>query len=199
MKRIKSAFEIAMEKANQIDDHLTPEEERLVKREQLKPLLARFYKGEIDAEGLWQNLKEEQDCEVLEEAQLLLIDSLGLRTPEEQFKRRKEAILAIETLKEEQNSSFLEQILNQVHSLQEKYTRERKRINDLLEKEIKNNSQMRMRPVRTQDGKTVMKLESAIDEKTERRFKNSLTELEARSGEMFNRLLKELKGIIQNN
>jgi len=196
MKRIKSAFEIAMEKADQIGDKLTPEEEMMTRQEQLKPVLARFYKREIDAEGLWRHFKEERDSEMLREAQRLLIDSLGLRMLEEQFKERKEAILAIETLKDEPDSSTLEQLLNQIVNLLAEYKKEKKRFNDMLEKELKENSKMRMRPVRTQDGRTVMKLESAIDDETEKRFKNTLNRLEEQSEDRLNQLLNELKEAI---
>jgi hypothetical protein len=196
MKRIKSAFEIAMEKADQIGDKLTPEEEIMTRQEQLKPVLARFYKREIDAEGLWRHFKEEKDPEMFREAQRLLIDSLGLRMLEEQFRERKEAILAIETLKDEPVSSILEQLLNQVVNLLADYKKEKKRFNDMLEKELKENSKMRMRPVRTQDGRTVMKLESAIDDETEKRFKNTLNRLEEQSEDRLNQLLNELKEAI---
>ena len=53
MGRIKSAHEIAMEKAEEISENTSPEEEaRLEIRDELKPILSKFYNGDIDEEKL---------------------------------------------------------------------------------------------------------------------------------------------------
>ncbi|MFW5991566.1 MAG: hypothetical protein ACOCQN_00030 [Halanaerobiaceae bacterium] len=196
MKKMKSAYEIAMEKANEIDGEFTEEEELMLKREELKPLLAKFYKGRLDADELWQKLKEKDDPELYREAQCMIVDSIGLKSTSKQLKKRKQGILALENLKGGNNTSFLEQALSQIDNLQQKYNNEREQ----LEKRIKNaveNAEMGMKPVQTQDGKTVMKLEPTLDEETKKQFKNARNKLENQSKEMLSRLLEEIKNRIK--
>ncbi|MFW5999728.1 MAG: hypothetical protein ACOCQC_03590 [Halanaerobiaceae bacterium] len=191
MGEIKSAYEIALEKVDEMEEEKFSQSSSLEVRENIKPLLASFYKGKIDSDELWQELQGE-DSEILREAQVLIAESLGLRTSEEDLKKRKKGILAIENLKERQNSSMLEQILNKIGSLQEKYSRERKQMEERI-KQQRQNSQMKMKPVRTEDGRTVMKMEADMDEEQKRQFNESLSRLEQRSSEMMDGLLAELK------
>lgn len=192
MKKMKTAYEIAMEKAAKLDDGLTPEEEKMIIQDELKPIMAEFYKEKIDAEELWQKLKGKDDETYYSQAQSLMLDSIGLRTTEQQLKRRKEGILAVESLKAEQNHSFIEQYLNQISELQQKYKTERERIRSMMEEAVEN-AEMQMKPVQTEDGRTVMKMEPSLNEEQQQRFKNALSELEANSSEMLTRLLDEMK------
>lgn len=192
MKKMKTAYEIAMEKAAKLDDGLTPEEEKMIIQDELKPIMAEYYKEKIDAEELWQKLKGKDDETYYSQAQSLMLDSIGLRTTEQQLKRRKEGILAVESLKAEQNHSFIEQYLNQISELQQKYKTERERIRSMMEEAVEN-AEMQMKPVQTEDGRTVMKMEPSLNEEQQQRFKNALSELEANSSEMLTRLLDEMK------
>ena len=195
LKKIKSAFEIAMERAEQIDDKFTAEEEEMFKREKVKPLLTKFYKNKINAEGLWQKLKEENDVELYNQAQLLLLDSIGLKTTTEQLKKRKEGILAVENLKGSSNTSIFEQAIEQIAKLQKKYRDEYERYQKMYEEAVEN-AEMSMKPVRTRDGKTVMQLQQSLDEDTEKQLKNALTQLETQSKQMLNQLLNDIKSRI---
>lgn len=192
MGRLKSAYEIAMERAAKINGIQTKEEILLEKRERLKPLLAKFYREKIDAEELWRQLNNEEDMEVLVGAQVMLIDSIGLKITEEQLKKRKEGLLAIETLKKENNSSVLEQYLNQISAVKEQYEQERERIREMIEEAVQN-AERQLKPVRTPDGRIAMRMEQSIDEDTQERLKNALSQLEVQSGQLLNQLLKELK------
>jgi hypothetical protein len=194
---VKSAYEIAMKKAEKLDQEgKISENERMEMREELKPLLARFYKEKIDSEELWQELKEKGDNQLLAEAQAMLSESLGLRTLPEEFDRRKEGILALETLKQKQNSSVIEQILNKISSLQQKYKRKRENITEKFKKQKEQNSQMQMKPVQTKDGKTVMKMQSSVGEETRERVNKAISQLEERSDKMFTDLIEKLKEAI---
>lgn len=192
LKKIKSALEIAMEKANEIDDGFTPEEEEMLKREEVKPLLTRFYKDKLDAEGLWQELKQTDDSELYKQAQILLLDSIGLKTTEDQLNKRKEGLLAVESLKGGGNTSVFEQAIDQIINLQERYRSERDRYQDMYE-EAMENAEMSMKPVQTQDGKTVMQLQQSLDEETEERLKNAITQLETQSKQMLSQLIEQIK------
>ncbi len=196
MKKMKTALEIAMEKAEEIKDDATSGEERLELMDKAKELLADFYRGRLDAGGLWEKLKTENDLELCKEVQGILIDSIGIRNTPEQLQQRKEAILAVESLKEEQNTSFFEQTLEQIGQLQKRYREEVETIDQTQEEAVKN-ARMRMKPVRNSKGKTVMKLEPAIDEETQERIKKAYTDLENQVSEMINKLLEELKEVIK--
>lgn len=50
MEEIKSAYEIAMERAEEITKEADGKQSKISK---LKPLLARFFKGKVDADSLW--------------------------------------------------------------------------------------------------------------------------------------------------
>jgi hypothetical protein len=54
---VKSAFEKAMEKAAEIGDFTPEEKEALKNRENLKDILAEYYKGRLNLDGLWVKLK----------------------------------------------------------------------------------------------------------------------------------------------
>lgn len=196
-KKIKSAYEIAMRKAEEISEKTSSEEgSRLEIREELKPILADFYQDELNAEGLWREL-ENKDQEYLEEAQLLIIDSFGLRTSEEEFRKRKEALLGIESLKEKSLSSRIEQTLNKINSLQQKHQQQRENLENQLQQQAEN-SQMQMKPVKTEDGRTVMKLESGVDKETRQRYNKAVSELEEKSSKRFSWLIEDLKEKIKN-
>lgn len=193
MEKIKSALEIALEKTNNLEQELTAEEIQLEKRERVRPMLAKFYKEEIDAEGLWKILKEEEDQDLLNQTQLFLVESLGLKTSEEQFKRRKEGVLAIETLKEGGNSSFFEQVLNQLNTLQQQYNQELEEIQEQLKEMKEHNSGVQMRPVRTRDGRTVMQLGSDLDQEIKKQFSQRIAQLEELYNNRFKQIIDHLR------
>lgn len=188
LTKIKSAFEIAMERANQIDDKLLGEEELLNKQEELKPLLADFYKERLDAEGLWAKLKEKNDRDLYNIAQSLLLDSIGLKTSQEQLKLRKDGIVAIESLKGGENISFIEQIIDEICSLQERYNSEQDKYQKMYE-EAMENAEMDLKPVRTEDGRTVMQLQPSIDKDLEKRINDAISQLEMQSKELLSNLI----------
>ena len=197
MGRIKSAHEIAMEKAEEISENTSPEEEaRLEIRDELKPILSKFYNGDIDAEGLWQKL-EDEDEDYLIQAQEMIIESFGLRTDEDEFDSRKEAILALESLKSNQ-ATGIEQVIEKIKNHKQKHEQERERLEEQLQQETERNSKMQMKPVQTDDGRTVMKLESGVKKKKKKKYKNALSQLEEKSNKRFNWLIKELKNKVSS-
>jgi hypothetical protein len=77
MEKVKSAFEKAMEKLAEIGELTPKEKEKIKDQEKLKSLLAEFYKGQLDRDGLWQRLKG-SSTSFLKKAQQNLIDSMRL-------------------------------------------------------------------------------------------------------------------------
>ena len=191
MDRIKSAYEIAMEKAEEISKETSIDEDRLERREELKPLLAQFYNEEIDVDQLWKKLQD-RDKSLLVEAQVMVLESLGLRTSEEEFKKRKKVILGIEQLKGDGQTSRIENSLTKLRQLQQRYSNDRNRIEEQLEREM-NNSEMQLKQVQTDDGRTVMKMEPGVDRETQQKYKKAISQTEAQYSERFNMLIQDIK------
>ena len=133
---MKSAYEIAMERAEKLYDD-EQEENSLEIRENLKKIMGPFFKGEMDAEGLWHELKDEKDT-VLVEAQLMLVESIGLRNSSDQIRRRKEAVVAVDSLRESGKSSYFEKAFTQAESLQQQYETQKKQLDKQLRQHLQN-------------------------------------------------------------
>ena len=192
MGKVKSAFEKAMEKAAGIGE-LTPEEkERIKDQEKVKSILAEFYKGQIDRDGLWQKLKGVKPF-FLKEAQEHLVDSLGLGSTPEEFQLRKDGILAIENLKEKKHIPAIEHTLNSIKTLQEEYREGKERAVDELRAAVESNPQLRVQPVRTPDGRTVYQAAVSVDEAVQARLSEFLSEHEMRHSQQFNRMIEKLR------
>ncbi len=192
MDKVKSAFEKAMEKAAKIGE-LTPEEkEHLKEQEELKTWLAEFYRGNLDRNELWQQLKGKKPF-ILKEAQQYLIDSLGLLSTPEELKTRRDGIIAIETLKETQRTPIIEQILDSIEMLQREYQDRKERIADEIRAEIERNPQMRLKPVRTPDGRTAFQATLSVDEAVQANLSELLAEHEKVYSAEFIRMIYRLK------
>ncbi len=192
MGKVKSAFEKAMEKASEIGE-LTPEEKEEIKDQgKIKLILTEFYKGQIDRDGLWQKLKGSKPS-LLKEAQQYLIDSLGLGSTPEEFQQRKEGILAVETLKAKQNVPAIEQVLNSVKVLQKEYQDGKEKAEEELREAIEQNPQLRLRPVRTPDGRTVLQAAYSVDEALQARLSEFMSQHEEKYSQKFVRLIEKLK------
>ncbi|MEJ2695866.1 MAG: hypothetical protein P8013_04390 [Candidatus Sulfobium sp.] len=192
MGNVKSAFEKAMEKIEAVEA-LTPEEkERIRDREKIRSVLAAFYKGELKRDDLWEKLKGSRPS-LLSEAQRSMADSLRLGILKEEFQLRREGILAIEALKENKNAAAVENASNML----EKVCREYRQIQEQAAREmraaVEQNPQMRMRPVRTADGRTVLQPSLSVDEAVQERLAQFLEDNEKRYVEMFAGGVERLK------
>ncbi len=196
MGEVKSAFEKAMEKIQAIEGFTPEEKEELRDREKLKSLLAAFYKGELKRDELWERFRGMKPS-LLREAQQSLADSLRLAAAPEEFEQRKEGLLAIEALKDRKNIAAIEGILNAIAKLQKEYRDVRERAVKELRAAIEQNPQMRMRAVRTPDGRTayqpVLSVDEAVQAKTAEFLEEHEKRYEATFGQAIARLTKELK------
>lgn len=189
---VKSAFEKAMEKAAEIGEFTQEEKEVLKDRESLKDVLAEYYKGRINLDGLWVKLKEFKPL-FLNEAQLNMLSSIRLGNIPAEFRLRKDGILAVEALKEKKNISTLENLLNSIERLQKEYEDSKEQAVEQLREAIENNPQMRVKPVKTPDGRTVLQQTVSVDEAVQGRVKEFMDEHEKRYEATFSRLSEELK------
>lgn len=193
MKRIKTAYEIAMENAKEITEEDEGTVEKLAKKEEVKPILADFFKDQIDAEGLWEKIKEKDGEDYVTQAQEIILESLGLRTSSDEFQKRKEGIMALESLKVQQNTNVIEQLLNKMNELKDQHQEQRESLEERFKQQIEQQSQAQMKPVQTEDGRTVMKMDNSVDRQTKQQMNQQLSQLEERSEQVFNGLVEEIK------
>ena len=192
MGKVKSALEIALERAEQFGALSNEEKEKIKEEDAVKAILGEFFQGRIDSNGLWQRMKDVKRP-LLGTAQMQLIDSLGLGNAQIELQRKKEGILAIETLKEKPKTALIESTLNAIEGLVKEYDQMKKTLLDDLRKQIEANPQLRMQPVKTPDGKTVMKLTASVDEAAQARFAEVLSAHDAEFSNEFSVLIEELK------
>jgi hypothetical protein len=163
---------------------------------ELSNLLSAFYKGDLDADGLWKRLKalkDEGKAPLLKEAQLQLIDSLTMHSTPAELQKRKTGLVAIETIKGQSGVAALEQTLGMIDALQAKYKKELQQGYDYLKSEIERNPQLRMRKVQQGGQQVVVQL--TVDEavKTSQEWQNFNSEHEKRFGGEFTRIIERLK------
>lgn len=196
MSKIKSAVEIAMKKTEEVEELTTEEKEKIETQKQIKSMLSKFYKRKIDSSGLWEKLKDKNQS-MLKETQRALIDSLRPKISTVELPRRKKGILAVESLKTKQNISALESVLNSIEALRKDYEKKKESTAERLKSEIEENPKLRMQPVKTPDGKTVMRMTMSADEAVKKKLADSLSDYEERYNREFDELLKRLKEEIE--
>ena len=153
---------IARERLAKLGQLTQEEKERMVDSEKVTSLLSEFYQGQINPESLWKRLKEEGKPSLLNEAQVRLVDSLSFGVPPAELQRKREGILAIETLKEEQNTSVIEFNLNRLEELQKTYRAEIDRAYDGIRAEVEKDPRLGMKQVKR--GQNTMVVQLTVDE-----------------------------------
>jgi hypothetical protein len=184
---------IARERLARISE-LTPEEkQKMLDSEKVNSLLSEFYQGQIDPESLWKRLKEEGKPSLLTEAQVRLVDSLGFGSTPAELQRKKEGILAIETLKGEQNTSVIELNLKRMEELQKKYRAEIEQAYDGIRAEVERNPRLRVKQV--QQGQNTVVIQLTVDEAIKQlpQWRDFLSNQEERYNQEFTRVMENLK------
>lgn len=189
---MKSAFEIAMEKAGRIGVLSEEEKQRIKDEEKVISILKEFYQRRIDSNGLWQQLQGSK-ASLLGMAQLNIINSLGLGNATEELENRMHGILAIETLKKKPNTAVIESALRVIGDLQKDYEGMKEHVIEDLKRQIEMHPQLRMQPVRTPDGRTVRQITLSVDEAVKARLGEYLSEQEKQYSQEFSEIIRELE------
>jgi len=158
----QSLSPIARERLARIGELTQEEQERMLDTQKVNSLLAEFYQGRIDPDSLWNRLKEEGKPSLLREAQVRLADSLNLGITPAELQKIRDGILAIESLKKEQNTSVIELNLNRTEDLQKKYRAEIEQAYAAIRAEVERNPRLRMKQV--QQGQNNMVVQLTVDE-----------------------------------
>jgi hypothetical protein len=173
---------------------LTPEEkERMLDSEKVDSLLSEFYQGQIDSESLWKRLKEEGKPSLLREAQLRLVDSLGFGITPAELKRKRDGILAMESLKKGQNTSVIELSLKRMEDLQKRYRAEIDQAYNSIRAEVERNPRLRAKQV--QQGQNAMVIQLTVDEAVKQlpQWRDFLSNQEKRYSQEFAGVIEKLK------
>jgi hypothetical protein len=184
---------IARERLARIGELSQEEKEKMVDSERVNSLLSEFYQGQIDPESLWKRLKEEGRPSLLREAQIRLLDSLSFGSTPAELQRRREGILAIETLKEEQNTSIVELNLNMMEDLQKRHRAEVEQAYNSIRAEVERNPQLRVKQI--QQGQGTMIVQLSVDEAIKQlpQWKDFLSNQERRYSQEFAKVMEKLK------
>ena len=196
MGKVKSALAIALEKADKLGVLSIEEKEKARDEEQVKAILGDFYHGKLSANSLWQRLKGSKPS-LLPTVQIYLIDALGLGNSQEEFQMRKQGILGAETLKEKPKTAEIESGLRSIETLQKEYQETKEKVLADLRREIEQNPQLRMRPVTTPNGRTVMQMAVSVDEAVKARLADLLSEHEKQYNQAFSEVIEELKKAVK--
>jgi hypothetical protein len=184
---------IARERLAKIGELTQEEKQRMIDSEKVNSLLSEFYQGQINPESLWKRLKTEGKPSLLREAQVRLVDSLSFRIPPVELGRKREGILAIETLKEEQNTSVIELNLNRLEELQKRYKAEIEQTYDGIRVEVERNPRLRVKQV--QQGQNTMVVPLTVDEAIKQlpQWRDFLSNQEERYTQEFAKVTERLK------
>jgi hypothetical protein len=127
-----------------------------------------------------------------------LIDSLKLKDSPSEFQIKREGILAVETLKDEQNTSEVELNLNSLQSIQKKHDEEMKRVYNDFKLQVEKDSALRTRKIKKGDAVVIVQLspEEAVEQLSE--WKNFLSEHNRKYEQEFEKAIRRLRSIIKN-
>lgn len=184
---------LARERLAKIGELTAEEREKMTDAEKVNSLLSEFYLGQIDSNNLWKKLKEENRPSLLRETQVRLIDSLSFGSTPVELQRKKDGILAIETLKEQQNTSIVELNLNLMGDLQKRHKAEIEQAYGSVKAEVEKNPQLRVKQV--QQGQDTMMVQLSIDEAIKQlpQWRDFVSDQEQRYSQEFAKLIEKLK------
>lgn len=194
---MKSAYEKAMERAEELyedDDG----DNSLEIRENLKDIMGPFFKAKMNAEELWDELKN-ADEKVLAEAQLMLVESIGLRNSTDQIKRRKEAVVALESLRETENSSYFEKAFTQAQSLQQQYETQKKQLDEQVQQAL-NGAQGQQNTLAAQaqaQAGSANEQNNGMSSQMQQQLAKKLSEFQKSYNQRFDKLIEEIKAKIK--
>lgn len=189
--KIRTAIEIAMDKAEKLTIS-KKEKEQIEIKKKIDPVLAKFFKEELDPESLWKELKDEKKP-ILKEIQARLIETITISLPQEEIKRRKNAVLALEHLKKNPDTAYVEKLLNSLEDVSINYLKEKEDFYNQLKTHIENNPNLLVRQINSGGKKMAVRIsvEEAINQSKD--WNEFLSEHEKRYTAQFSDCLRQIK------
>ncbi len=130
---------IARERLARIGELSAAEQRQMQRERELERALSAYFLGDSEVEGLWQQLKslsESHGPEVPRTAQTMIVETLRLQMSEDDFARRKDALLAVETLKSSDKYSAIELLLGSIASLRQRSDEIRQQAYDQIREQV---------------------------------------------------------------
>jgi len=189
----KNLSPIARERLARIGELTREEIMKMGDSEVVESLLSEFYQGQIGPDSLWSRLKGEGKPSLLKEAQTRLVDSLGFGISPEEMQRRRDGILGIETLKDEQNTPVIEAHLRLMDDLQAKYKSEIEQAYNTIMVEVERNPQLRVK--QAQQGQRTVLVQMTVDEAIRQlpQWQDFLVQHESRYGNEYAGVVERLR------
>lgn len=190
---------LAKERLARIGSLSAEESNQLERNRELESLLSQYFTDIITSEDLWKKvkeLKEQRDSTIPAQVQVKLLNSLRLQMSDDDLKQRRIAILALETIKNEQKYTEVEMYFNSIESIRKKYTQSKEQGYE----QLKTGMEAQLRAAVQQSSRQGVNVD--IDRSLEANVKNSqqwkafVSELETNTETMFNELIDKLKELI---
>ena len=195
MAYIKSAMEIALEKSKNIDK-LSPQEMNKIKQqEKIDHILAKYYKDQIESDALWQHFKDVSN-QFLVMAQNNFLQSLTFQSNDYETKKRKDGMLAIESLKKNNQSANIELYLEQLKNIQGEFRKNKEQVLKNLKEELEKDPQKRMQTV--QQGNQIAVKQLSLEEALEQnqQLKQKMNRLEKQFKTKYSMVKEKLIDIV---
>ena len=195
MSNIKSALEIALEKSKKIERLSSQEMAEIKQQEKIDAILAQYYKDQIESDDLWHRLKGISSKYLLK-AQNNFLQSLTFQSNDYDIKKRRTGILAIENLKESNQSSDIEYYLQQLIKIKDEFIKNKEQLRENLQKELARDPQKRLQTFQ-QGNQIIVKqlsLEEALDQNQQ--LKQHMQQTEKQFKKQFNFAKEKLSDIL---
>ena len=197
MAKTKSALEIAMEISKRIEKLSSQEMNEIRQQEKIDRILAKYYKDDIEADDLWRHLKDISN-KMLINAQNNFLQSLTFQSNEFEIEKRKNGILAIENLKNDNLTSDIEFSFDQLSKIRTEFKKNKEQLMQILREELERDPQRRFQTFQ-QDGQIVVKqlsMEEAMEQ--DEQLKKNLKQLEIQFSKKYNTVKEKISNIINN-
>lgn len=179
---------------------LSPEEsEQLERNRELESLLSQYFTDVITSEDLWgkvKELKEQRDNAIPAQAQIKLLNSLRLQMNNDDLKQRRIAILALETIKDEQKYTTVETYFNSIESIRKKYTQSKEQGYEQLKSGMEAQLHAAVQQASRQGVNVDIDRSLEANVKNSQQWKTFVSELETSAETMFNEVIDKLKKLI---
>ncbi len=190
---------LARERLEKIGALSEEERARIKLSGELDRLLSEYFTQRLGCDDLWRRLKaykEEGKGLLVREAQRKLLEAIRLGDSDFDLKLKREAILALETLKEESKYGDFELGLNQLERLREAYREEKERAFNHLKQAMQRKVELAARQL-AQQGKAV-DVEGSVEAnvRASQEWRDFLAQHERAYGEKFEALMAGLKELI---
>ncbi len=190
---------LARERLARIGALSEEERARLKQSNDLDSLLSEYFSGGLDTDGLWKRLKglkQQRGESIPREVQSRLVDTLRLRMGQEDFEQRRDAILAIETMKAAGQYSTLEVALDSIEAVRQKYLQVKQQAYEQLKAGLQSQLQAAAQQAKAQGMKIDMEGSLDANARNSPQWKDFVSQHEESSEEMFDSYIGRLRDAI---